>query len=545
MKKQLLALTSFVLVLSSCQYLGLNSSKLELIPYMAGDKWGYLDDGGKIAINPQFNRANVFIDGVALVASADNKYGFIGTDGKYKINPSYKAAGFFSEGLACVVAEDGKPQFIDEKGEVKLTVNEGRYCGIFSEGLALVGVEGKEGIKWGYMNKEGSMVINPQFDAAGVFKEGMASVAQTNKDNGETLWGFIDTKGSLVINHQFKGGAATFSNGLAMVSDGKKIGYVDKQGKYVINPQFDQAGEFKNGMAPFRQGDMGGYIDKEGKIIINPQFNGVQPFSGSLAAVSSSDGKYGYIDKDGKYVINPQFERASDFFGNVAFVRSADKWGLIDNKGKYLVNPQFDALNFDTEGYRSSLVESDYFDVASVGRSFLEGTDGRSFRNLTNATNVGQLKTSFSDLVVSEYDWSAYSNQTVQLNDNSYITRVQFVFSESPSAGKQPVYRTQQTYDYWRKGYVDKEVLDHYENIPNDNALLHSVAFRVELTGNKAQAKAEKIFKAIQEEIASKMGVQASGNVVENENMQVVFKSNGSVASYEITFDPGKESVEY
>ncbi|HIO50419.1 TPA: WG repeat-containing protein [Candidatus Poribacteria bacterium] len=47
--------------------------------------------------------------------------------------------------------------------------------------------------------------------------------------------------------------------------------YIDKTGKYVINPQFDSAGNFSEGLAPVRIGDdktgKWGCIDKTGKFL--------------------------------------------------------------------------------------------------------------------------------------------------------------------------------------------------------------------------------------------------------------------------------------
>jgi hypothetical protein len=42
----------------------------------------------------------------------------------------------------------------------------------FSEGLASVLVKGK----WGYINKEGKMQVNPRYFASGVFSNGLAPV---------------------------------------------------------------------------------------------------------------------------------------------------------------------------------------------------------------------------------------------------------------------------------------------------------------------------------------------------------------------------------
>ena len=48
-------------------------------------------------------------------------------------------------------------------------------------------------------------------------------------------WGFIDKNGKWTINPQFDE-AMPFSDGLAQVKIGRKIGYVDTDGKYAWNP---------------------------------------------------------------------------------------------------------------------------------------------------------------------------------------------------------------------------------------------------------------------------------------------------------------------
>ncbi|HDS29982.1 MAG TPA: WG repeat-containing protein, partial [Firmicutes bacterium] len=50
--------------------------------------------------------------------------------------------------------------------------------------------------------------------------------------------GFIDKTGQYVINPQFDF-AFDFSEGLAPVKIAEKWGFIDKTGQFVINPQFD------------------------------------------------------------------------------------------------------------------------------------------------------------------------------------------------------------------------------------------------------------------------------------------------------------------
>jgi hypothetical protein len=96
----------------------------------------------------------------------------------------------------------------------------------FSEGLAVVRVEGK----YGYLNKKCEFAIQPTFLEAESFSEGLAWV----KDESG-FEGFIDRSGAVAFktDHQWVG---AFSDGFALVLDGQKAGYINKSGKLVWQP---------------------------------------------------------------------------------------------------------------------------------------------------------------------------------------------------------------------------------------------------------------------------------------------------------------------
>lgn len=82
--------------------------------------------------------------------------------------------------------------------------------------------------KYGYLDQTCKTVINPQFDAAGSFSEGLADVKISGK------WGYIDKTGKYVINPQFDD-AWPFSEGLTKVKSGKKWILIDKTGRDICN----------------------------------------------------------------------------------------------------------------------------------------------------------------------------------------------------------------------------------------------------------------------------------------------------------------------
>ena len=72
-----------------------------------------------------------------------------------------------------------------------------------------------------------------------------------------------------------------FYSDRAFVVENNRIGYIDKSGAIVINPQFDSTSDYgisgsrfyDDGYAIVRTGNLYGVIDTSGKYVINPQFS--------------------------------------------------------------------------------------------------------------------------------------------------------------------------------------------------------------------------------------------------------------------------------
>lgn len=99
------------------------------------------------------------------------------------------------------------------------------------------------------------------------------------------------------------------SKSLFRIQVNGKDGYMDRSGKIVIKPQFDEIGEFSEGLAAAAIGNKYGYINKTGKFVIKPQFSSPSGFSGGIAQVMIEDElgnyKWGYIDKTGRFIWSP------------------------------------------------------------------------------------------------------------------------------------------------------------------------------------------------------------------------------------------------
>jgi len=371
-----------------------------LIPVSSnGEKWGYINAKGNYVINPQFDDAGFFNDGLAKVKSG-GKTGYINTKGAYIIPATFKDGTAFNDGLAFVVADGGYPTCIDKSGNTKFVFNEAEYVSVFSEGTAVFITE--DG-KYGFVDRAKKITTNPQFKVVGSFSEGKASFY-----------------------------------------DGEQWGYINTDGSYAINPQFDGAYQFSNGLAAIKQGTTFGYVNKDGKLVINPQFANVSSFSDGLAAAKRGN-KYGYINKGEKWVIDSEFERAGDFMGGIAPVYNKGKWGFINRKGKYVINPQFKSVkNKDLVRDEFSFIQSDYYDASAFVKQFLKRYADNSFDGINASTTLLKLAghTIYGNCVNDISPNNAICQKKIVLTPDISINEVIFYF-------KEPMYEYVPTYDYW------------------------------------------------------------------------------------------------
>ena len=235
------------------------------------------------------------------------------------------------------------------------------------------------GGKAGYIDRNGTVIIPPQFTAfgnhGGDFFEGLARVSASD---GKTY--YIDAKG-MKVARVF---ASDFSEGLARTGTGNRLGYADKRGKTVIPPQFEFAQEFRQGRAAVMvPGGRWGYIDRSGKFVIPRKFAWAGNFKDGIARVVEEgpcgqigygpcdypinppqvvpEGttqpvaavprcKYTFIDIEGKVVLRSGFIDAKDFAEGLAPVGDGKRWGYIDRSGALRIALQFDDAEPFAEG---------------------------------------------------------------------------------------------------------------------------------------------------------------------------------------------------
>jgi hypothetical protein len=332
-------------------------------------KIGFIDRSGRVVIQPQFNWAYDFSEGLAQ-ANVVGKEGYIDRTGNWAFEIDTHDDRPFRCGVA-VVCTGKRTGIVDRTGQVIDCPFD--WMNEFTEGLAGVAVYEKTDVtktaetqflgfrprKWGFVDSAGKLVIPVKFTAVGSFSAGLAPVYLGGREEMCTglhggKWGYINREGELVIKPQFNS-AGNFSEGLAVVSfDGKNYGWIDKGGKFAIKMRrLTIAMPFHDGVAWIRGAPDSlpgwndfGYIAKDGNVFVHPAFRAsIGPFSEGLAEAREpatwnaeksdwTQGKYGYVDKRGKWVIEPQFTHTRPFRSGLASVQKDEKMAYIDVTGR-------------------------------------------------------------------------------------------------------------------------------------------------------------------------------------------------------------------
>lgn len=195
--------------------------------------YAYLDKDGLARKAPDLNYTNLgMLNEDRAPARKDGKYGFLDENMEEKTDFEWDALSAVVNKTAAA-EKDGKWAVISRNGKAKteyifddVVMDENGACS--NQDVLIVSENGSYHV----VDKKGEAKGDAVFDAAKAFTtDGYAAVLQNGK------WGFVNTDGEMVIECQYDD-ALSFSNGYAAVKKGDSWGYIDKENTMAIEPGF-------------------------------------------------------------------------------------------------------------------------------------------------------------------------------------------------------------------------------------------------------------------------------------------------------------------
>ena len=366
----------------------------------ASGLYGYIGTDGITAIEPQYEAALPFKDGYAVVSYGENGLlhdiiidtagnTVVGNLDSGKLYVDYDLFEDF-ENLPSVEVCKAQGQNVTTEGfnylskdGTLLTEDKYMYVGAFHDGFALVGAGKMKGksifirttfgesndlisgdtyeslaTSYYYIDRNGNKLSDETWVKAGVFSDGLASVAKKD-GSGDLLWGYINASGEQVIDCKYSK-ASPFAHGFAVVClDGNYL-LIDQTGReYEAAAKFDRIYfPGSTGYARVSSDNMMGLIDKDGKVLVQPEYSTVNYLPPDMAVVERKDGdngKWGIIGFDGSTVVDLVYD--SLVVGESVIVYGSEgKFGIMTRQGEIITEPVWDSIG--SSGSKLLSVES-------------------------------------------------------------------------------------------------------------------------------------------------------------------------------------------
>lgn len=278
-------------------------------------------------------------------------------------------------------------------------------------------MEGSEK-KWGYINESGEFIIKPKYESAEDFRSnGIGSVLENGR------WGLIDKSGERISESQYWY-TSVFSEKATVVTDDLGKSYLlDEKGKILFQTE-GSIDKLSCGMAAFskqvdRDKSSWGYIDAEGKVVIEPKYEWAQTFSKDKAIVKINEGhfgivdksekllkeidsnlirglsddififsklngsngeKYGYMTVDGEIMLDAVYSNAEEYGDNgLAIVNAAkdfgNEYGVINKSGEFVIPAKYAQITLLGNGlYAVPESQENYFSSSFMKKALFDKT---------------------------------------------------------------------------------------------------------------------------------------------------------------------------
>lgn len=236
----------------------LELNKLVLYPYQKGDFTGFIDPAGKFVVNPVYDAATDFYEGLSVVSKNDSLF---------------------------------------------------------------------------FINKENTNVFDKYYADALVFKNGIAPVKQSNR------WYFINRQGQTVSKVYDE--INELSNSVYVVKLKNKYGALDHFGQVILEPKFDKLGDFKNDYAYYIEEGSYGFVSKAG-IIHKAEFEWISDFNNEHIAVVRQNNKYGLVNVFGQKILDCKYDQVIPTNSQAFIVVQNNSYGFFSSSGCFLTPVAFD-----------------------------------------------------------------------------------------------------------------------------------------------------------------------------------------------------------
>ena len=270
-----------------------------------GDRWGYIDQDGDFAIALGYDSAEPF-DGWRAKVQKNSLYGYIDHNNNQVIACQFDEIGDWTDGKA-YAWQNGKVGIIDDAGAQLLRC---AYDEIkpFNDNLLLLYNDNNYGFA-SSDDLEELLPCNYSWPESRCDTADVVYYSLIEKIGDDRKFGLMDEQGHIVVEPKYDAAFEIDEGNLMRVMLGDKIGYVNLNGQEVIPVEFE--GSDKVGNRYILHHNENGYSladNRTGDILTKEAYDLLEPYNDNLI-LAKNNGLYGLIDFDGNEALKCDYDQ--------------------------------------------------------------------------------------------------------------------------------------------------------------------------------------------------------------------------------------------
>lgn len=295
------------------------------------NKWGVIDEKGENVIDPSYEEMMIIPNSKIDI--------FLCT---YDVN--YDTGDYSTKALNSkneeIFTEYSKVEAISNHDETNTLWYEDQVLKVQKDG------------KWGLINYEGKMLLNPQYDSI----EALQGIKNALLVKKEGKCGLVNNEGKIILDTiytEITNLGKDNSSGYIVKNDEGMYGIVGTSKNVILENKYEDIEKvYGNDLYVVTQDGKQKVINKEGQDVLTQGFEQVTDIlkTKDAGVIYMSNGKYGVMTLNGEVKIEAQYENLKEVKANIFIATKENKQGIVDIDNQEKVPFQYQTITYSEKG---------------------------------------------------------------------------------------------------------------------------------------------------------------------------------------------------
>lgn len=262
----------------------------------------------------------------------NKKWGLIDKGGELVLEPVYNAIGEFNEFGFAVMQRNGLVGLLGEAGREILPA---RYDDIKVLDRSLVAVMDLG--EWMVINLEGKIILRKGYDKVEVWDGGYLAFSEDDK------WGVVTYSGKSIIPARYD---EIYQEGedYFITRKGDQLGVVAARGEVVLDNEASEIRIFNDSLLFFRMGQHWGAVNRRGQEVIPARYEGFRKLSDLFITLEAANNVYLFSIPCGQLISEGEYDEFYSFSRRYVLAKKNRQLGLLDFCGRPVLEPEYSEI---------------------------------------------------------------------------------------------------------------------------------------------------------------------------------------------------------